>query len=212
MKRVLKTGKGEIVEKKSRFISIALNVDSPQQALDYVNSIKKKYYDARHNCYAYICGNDGQEKRFSDDGEPSGTAGKPMLDVLEGFGVTNCLVVVTRYFGGTLLGTGGLVKAYSSAAKEALENAGLAEEVCGIRGFITVDYNSVGKLNYILSAGGIYVLDTAYEENVKLDIVGEITDINRLKPTLNDAFAGRISIESEQEVRFYRSDGFANIL
>ena len=212
MKRVLKTGKGEIVEKKSRFIGIALNVDSPQQALDYVNSIKKKYYDARHNCYAYICGNDGQEKRFSDDGEPSGTAGKPMLDVLEGFGVTNCLVVVTRYFGGTLLGTGGLVKAYSSAAKEALENAGLAEEVCGIRGFITVDYNSVGKLNYILSAGGIYVLDTAYEENVKLDIVGEIADINRLKPTLNDAFAGRISIESEQEVRFYRSDGFANIL
>ena len=212
MKRVLKTGKGEIVEKKSRFISIALNVDSPQQALDYVNSIKKKYYDARHNCYAYICGNDGQEKRFSDDGEPSGTAGKPMLDVLEGFGVTNCLVVVTRYFGGTLLKTGGLVKAYSSAAKEALENAGLAEEVCGIRGFITVDYNSVGKLNYILSAGGIYVLDTAYEENVKLDIVGEIADINRLKPTLNDAFAGRISIESEQEVRFYRSDGFANIL
>lgn len=212
MKRVLKTGKGEIVEKKSRFISIALNVDSPQQALDYVNSIKKKYYDARHNCYAYICGNDGQEKRFSDDGEPSGTAGKPMLDVLEGFGVTNCLVVVTRYFGGTLLGTGGLVKAYSSAAKEALENAGLAEEVCGIRGFITVDYNSVGKLNYILSAGGIYVLDTAYEENVKLDIVGEIADINRLKPTLNDAFAGRISIESEQEVRFYRSDGLANIL
>ena len=212
MKRVLKTGKGEIVEKKSRFISIALNVDSPQQALDYVNSIKKKYYDARHNCYAYICGNDGQEKRFSDDGEPSGTAGKPMLDVLEGFGVTNCLVVVTRYFGGTLLGTGGLVKAYSSAAKEALENAGLAEEVCGIRGFSTVDYNSVGKLNYILSAGGIYVLDTAYEENVKLDIVGEIADINCLKPTLNDAFAGRISIESEQEVRFYRSDGFANIL
>lgn len=212
MKRVLKTGKGEIVEKKSRFISIALNVDSPQQALDYVNSIKKKYYDARHNCYAYICGNDGQEKRFSDDGEPSGTAGKPMLDVLEGFGVTNCLVVVTRYFGGTLLGTGGLVKAYSSAAKEALENAGLAEEVCGIRGFITVDYNSVGKLNYILSAGGIYILDTAYEENVKLDIVGEIADINRLKPTLNDAFAGRISIESEQEVRFYRSDGLANIL
>ena len=212
MKRVLKTGKGEIVEKKSRFISIALNVDSPQQALDYVNSIKKKYYDARHNCYAYICGNDGQEKRFSDDGEPSGTAGKPMLDVLEGFGVTNCLVVVTRYFGGTLLGTGGLVKAYSSAAKEALENAGLAEEVCGIRGFITVDYNSVGKLNYILSAGGIYVLDTAYEENVKVDIVGKIADINRLKPTLNDACAGRISIESEQEVRFYRSDGFANIL
>lgn len=212
MKRVLKTGKGEIVEKKSRFISIALNVDSPQQALDYVNSIKKKYYDARHNCYAYICGNDGQEKRFSDDGEPSGTAGKPMLDVLEGFGVTNCLVVVTRYFGGTLLGTGGLVKAYSSAAKEALENAGLAEEVCGIRGFITVDYNSVGKLNYILSAGGIYVLNTAYEENVTLDIVGETEDINRLKPALNDAFAGRFRLESEQEVRFYRSDGLANIL
>ena len=211
-KTVYEGGEGEITEKKSRFIATVCPVHSEEEALAFIEKMKKKYWDARHNCYAYILGENQTCMRSSDDGEPQGTAGHPMLDVLTGEKLYDVAVVVTRYFGGVLLGTGGLVKAYSSAAKEALENAGLAEEVCGIRGFITVDYNSVGKLNYILSAGGIYVLDTAYEENVKLDIVGEIADINCLKPTLNDAFAGRISIESEQEVRFYRSDGFANIL
>ena len=145
MKRVLKTGNAEIVEKKSRFIGIVLNVASPEDAIDKVNLIKKKYYDARHNCYAYICGDDGMERRFSDDGEPSGTAGKPMMDVLAGSDVTNCLVVVTRYFGGTLLGTGGLVKAYSSAARLALENAQLTDVTAGIVCSIQTDYNSIGK-------------------------------------------------------------------
>ena len=166
MKRVLKTGKGEIVEKKSRFISIALNVDSPQQALDYVNSIKKKYYDARHNCYAYICGNDGQEKRFSDDGEPSGTAGKPMLDVLEGFGVTNCLVVVTRYFGGTLLGTGGLVRAYSDATIKSLENAKVIIQTKGYLINVVIEYKDLEKFKYYCRMHGIIIVNTVYENNI----------------------------------------------
>ena len=146
MKRVLKTGNAEIVEKKSRFIGIVLNVTSPEDALDKVNLIKKKYYDARHSCYAYICGDDGMERRFSDDGEPSGTAGKPMMDVLAGCDVTNCLVVVTRYFGGTLLGTGGLVKAYSRQPGWHLKMHSLQkllQELCAVsRQIITVSVKS----------------------------------------------------------------------
>lgn len=212
MKRVLKTGNAEIVEKKSRFIGIVLNVASPEDAIDKVNLIKKKYYDARHSCYAYICGDDGMERRFSDDGEPSGTAGKPMMDVLAGSDVTNCLVVVTRYFGGTLLGTGGLVKAYSSAAKLALENAQLTDVTAGIVCSIQTDYNSIGKLQYIFASMDIPVLDTLYEENVVFKIVADAQLEGRLEKTLQDEFAGKIQLNKEQNVQFYKSDNSAVIL
>lgn len=212
MKRVLKTGNAEIVEKKSRFIGIALNVTSPEDALEKVNLIKKKYFDARHSCYAYICGNEGMERRFSDDGEPSGTAGKPMMDVLAGSDVTNCLVVVTRYFGGTLLGTGGLVKAYSSAARLALDNAELTEVTTGVKCNIQADYNSIGKLQYILASMDIPVLDTVYEENVVFEIVVDSQLTDRLEKTLQDEFAGRIGLNKEHSVQFYKSDNSAVIL
>lgn len=212
MKRVLKTGNAEIVEKKSRFIGIVLNVTSPEDALEKVNLIKKKYFDARHSCYAYICGNEGMERRFSDDGEPSGTAGKPMMDVLAGSDVTNCLVVVTRYFGGTLLGTGGLVKAYSSAARLALDNAELTEVTTGVKCNIQADYNSIGKLQYILASMDIPVLDTVYEENVVFEIVVDSQLTDRLEKTLQDEFAGRIGLNKEYNVQFYKSDNSAVIL
>lgn len=212
MKRVLNTGNAEIVEKKSRFIGIALNVTSPEDALEKVNLIKKKYFDARHSCYAYICGNEGMERRFSDDGEPSGTAGKPMMDVLAGSDVTNCLVVVTRYFGGTLLGTGGLVKAYSSAARLALDNAELTEVTTGVKCNIQADYNSIGKLQYILASMDIPVLDTVYEENVVFEIVVDSQLTYRLEKTLQDEFAGRIGLNKEHSVQFYKSDNSAVIL
>ena len=212
MKRVLKTGNAEIVEKKSRFIGIVLNVTSPEDALEKVNLIKKKYFDARHSCYAYICGNEGMERRFSDDGEPSGTAGKPMMDVLAGSDVTNCLVVVTRYFGGTLLGTGGLVKAYSSAARLALDNAELTEVTMGVKCNIQADYNSIGKLQYILASMDIPVLDTVYEENVVFEIVVDAQLTDRLEKTLQDEFAGRIGLNKEHNVQFYKSDNSAVIL
>jgi uncharacterized YigZ family protein len=212
MKRVLRAGTGEVVEKKSRFIAVAMNVESAEDAAEKVNIIRKKYYDARHNCYAYICGADGAEKRFSDDGEPSGTAGKPMMDVLEGSGVTNCLVVVTRYFGGTLLGTGGLVKAYSSAAKLAIENAGLTEVAAGVRCRIEADYNSLGKLQYLLASLDVPVLDTLYEQNVVLDLVVADDMLRKLEKRLQDDFAGRLALECGDSVQFYRSEGTAIIL
>ena len=116
-----KGAEAELVEKKSRFIATVRPVSSEEEAIAFIDEMKKKYYDARHNCSAFIIGSNAQMTRSSDDGEPSGTAGKPMLEVLLGSGIRNIAAVVTRYFGGTLLGTGGLVRAYSGVLKEALE-------------------------------------------------------------------------------------------
>ena len=111
MKIIYKNGTDEIVEKKSRFIANVFKVESEEQAVDIINNMKKKFWDARHNCYAYIIGNNNEVQKFSDDGEPSGTAGKPIMDIILSEKIHNCLIVVTRYFGGTLLGTGGLIRA-----------------------------------------------------------------------------------------------------
>lgn len=122
-KTVYKGGEGEIVEKKSRFIATVVPVHSEEEALKFVEAMKKKYWNATHNCYAYVIGENHELQRYSDDGEPGGTAGKPMLDVLIGEEIHNAAIVVTRYFGGTLLGTGGLVRAYSAAAKQGLASS-----------------------------------------------------------------------------------------
>ena len=117
-KTVLEGGEGEIIEKKSRFIATVRPVEKEEEALSFIEEMRKKYWDATHNCYAYVIGERQEVMRCSDDGEPGGTAGKPMLDVLLGEELYNTAVVVTRYFGGTLLGTGGLVRAYSKAVQE----------------------------------------------------------------------------------------------
>ena len=114
---------GEIVEKKSRFIANVFPVDSEEQALEIVEKTKKQYWDARHNCFAFVIGKNNEVQRFSDDGEPQGTAGKPILEVLTKGNIHNTLIIVTRYFGGTLLGTGGLVRAYGQSSKAAIENS-----------------------------------------------------------------------------------------
>ena len=119
-KILYREGTGELIEKKSRFIASFRSVKTEEEAQAFIEEMRKKYWDASHNCYAWVLGENGEGKRCSDDGEPSQTAGKPMLDVLEGEGIVNICVVVTRYFGGTLLGTGGLVRAYSGAVKEGL--------------------------------------------------------------------------------------------
>ena len=124
-------GSGEIVEKKSRFIADIRPVSTEEEALAFIEEIRKKYWDARHHCYAYILGERGQYSRCSDDGEPSQTAGRPMLDVLAGEELTDVCAVVTRYFGGTLLGTGGLVRAYSGAVKEGISHCVLMEKSMG---------------------------------------------------------------------------------
>ena len=147
-KTVYEGGEGELVEKKSRFIATVRPVKTEEEANQFVEEMRKKYWDARHNCWAFILGERQEFKRCSDDGEPSQTAGKPMMDVLTGAGLTDVAVVVTRYFGGTLLGTGGLVRAYSGAVQEGLKNSTVITKYLGVKLSVTTDYNGVGKLQY----------------------------------------------------------------
>ena len=143
-------GEAEIIEKKSRFIATVKPVKSEEEAIAFIESLKKKYWNATHNCFAYVIGEHFQVQRCSDDGEPSGTAGKPMLDVLMGEEIHDTVVVVTRYFGGTLLGTGGLVRAYQSSTKAGLEASTVITKMHGHKTSIQTDYTGLGKIQYIL--------------------------------------------------------------
>ncbi len=164
-------GEGEIEEKKSRFIAHIEKIQSEQDALDFIARIKKKYWDARHNCFAYVAGPNQELQRCSDDGEPSGTAGRPMLDVLLRENIHNCVAVVTRYFGGTLLGTGGLVRAYQKSLQEGLANSTILIRQEGIRLVIHTDYNGLGKIQYLLGREQIAILDSQYTDTVDLTVM-----------------------------------------
>ena len=150
----------EIVEKKSRFIATVRPVKNEEEALAFLEEMRKKYWDARHNCYAYSIGKNREFTRCSDDGEPSGTAGRPMLDVILGEDIYNVAVVVTRYFGGVLLGTGGLVRAYSKAVQEGLAGSLVIEKKKGISLKVTTDYTGIGKIQYIAGERQIPILDS----------------------------------------------------
>lgn len=157
----------EIVEKKSRFIANLFLVKSASEAEEKIKNIKKKYYDAKHNCYAYVVKENNQvSKKSSDDGEPSGTAGAPMLDILEKQNIGNVLVVVTRYFGGILLGTGGLVRAYSESLKKVLEKASYQFLEPGYELDIEIEYSDLEKLKYYCSKNNIKIVDYKYLEHV----------------------------------------------
>ena len=159
--------KEEIIEKKSRFIATVRLVETEEEALAFIEEMKKKYWNATHNCFAYVIGERRECVRCSDDGEPSGTAGKPMLDVLLGEELYNTAVVVTRYFGGTLLGTGGLVRAYSKAVQEGLAQSDLIEKQYGNILEIGTDYNGVGKIQYLIGENKIPVLESEYTDKVR---------------------------------------------
>ena len=164
---------GEIVEKKSRFIANIFYIETEAEAEEIIKQNKKKYYDARHNCYAYRINKDNIS-RFSDDGEPSGTAGAPMLNILEGRDLSNILVIVTRYFGGILLGTGGLVRAYQDATLDALNNATLVSKVYGNITDLEVEYKYLESIKYYLKNESINIININYHEKIKVTI--EVTD------------------------------------
>lgn len=193
-KVVVEGGTGEVIEKKSRFIATVIPVSTEEEALSKKDELKKKYWDARHNCFAYIIGTDGQQMRSSDDGEPQGTAGHPMLDVLINEELHDVLVVVTRYFGGTLLGTGGLVRAYQQATKEGLNNSKLAKEVAGVCVSIEADYTYVGKIQYIMGEMGLRETSSEYSNQVKftLDIPEDL--FKRFTDQLTEETSGKVLI------------------
>ena len=175
LKTIADDATSEVIEKKSRFIANIFYVESLEEAEEKIKQIKKKYYDARHNCFAFnIYNENGNISRFSDDGEPSGTAGAPMLAILNAQNLSNVLVVVTRYFGGILLGTGGLVRAYSEATKQAIENASIIEKDYGIICNYTVLYEDLEKIKYYFKQENIKMVDFNYAENVEITV--EITE------------------------------------
>lgn len=163
----------EISIKKSRFITTVKPVKTQEEADEFLEKLRKKYWNATHNCYAYQIGERNEIQRFSDDGEPQGTAGKPILEVLKGEKLTDTLVVVTRYFGGTELGTGGLVRAYGKSAKEGVLAAGIIECVLMRRYVITIPYTLVGQIQYLLAENNYITEDESYTEDVRLTVLVE---------------------------------------
>jgi uncharacterized YigZ family protein len=195
-KTVYEGGIGEILEKKSRFIATVIPAAVEAEAIDFIERTKKKYWDATHNCSAYVIGLHDEIQRCSDDGEPAKTAGWPMLDVLLGEGLHNTAVVVTRYFGGTLLGTGGLVRAYQGAVKEGLKNCIIIEKKLGNKIQITTDYNGIGKLQYISSQMELTTLDTAYTDIVVTTILVPSPIVEEFITKVSEATNGKSGIEN----------------
>jgi uncharacterized YigZ family protein len=203
-----KGGTGEIVEKKSRFIATLFPVKNEEEALEILDQVRKKYYDARHNCFAYIIGRGNNPcKRSSDDGEPSGTAGHPMLDILEGENITDVLAVVTRYFGGTLLGTGGLVRAYSAAMKEGLNHCTVLTRKEGMKVQITMDYSLVGKLQYLVASEEVTELNTEYTDLAIMNLLVPKEKVEDFQSKVIENTAGKVEWNELGETLYGTSSG-----
>lgn len=206
-KIVYEGGTGELVEKKSRFIAQVRPVSTEEEALAFIEEVRKKFWDARHHCYAYRIGDRGQTARCSDDGEPSQTAGKPMMDILTGEELNDVCAVVTRYFGGTLLGTGGLVRAYSGALKEGLARCTILEKKLAVALRVTSDYTGVGKIQYLAAQEGIDTLNTEYAENVVFTFLVPVAEEGRFTAKLTEGTNGRAEIVREKELYYGKADG-----
>lgn len=199
---LLDGGEGEIVEKKSRFIATIRKCETEEEAVAFIEEMKKKYWDARHNCSAFVIGSRGELTRCSDDGEPGGTAGRPMLEVLLGEGIRNIAVVVTRYFGGTLLGTGGLVRAYTQAVKEGLKSCTVGKMCRGCELEVGTDYNGIGKILYLLGQRGIEPQNSDYSDVVVLRILIPSQMEQELCREMVEATCGKVKIEKLHEVSY----------
>ena len=207
---VYKGGTAEIEEKKSRFIATIEPVSSEEEAVSFIASVKKKYWDARHNCSAFVIGENGEKTRCSDDGEPSGTAGRPMLDVLTKEHITNVCVVVTRYFGGTLLGTGGLVRAYSGAVKAGLANCEIINKIQGFCVNIQCDYNDFGKVQSMVGRSDCHMMDIDYAQEVSASIVTD--NAQKLTDEITDITSGRALIKDIVPTVFAVIDGEVRVM
>ena len=199
---------GELTEKRSRFIAQLHPIHSEEEAISYIENIRKQYYDARHNCYAYIVGENASIQRFSDDGEPSGTAGRPILDVLLANHLTDCVLIVTRYFGGILLGAGPLARAYGQSAAlavaDAKENGLIGTLLVGQKLIVQCDYNYLGKLQYLFLQNDITPLSILYEETVTFTLPVENSKLSSLKEKIKEATAASAKTEDGGGIRFIK--------
>lgn len=199
---LLEGGQGEYIEKKSRFIATLRRCGSEEEAVRFIEEMKKKYWDARHNCSAFVIGGPGGIARCSDDGEPGGTAGRPMLEVLTKEGLTDAAVVVTRYFGGVLLGTGGLVRAYTQAVKKGLANCRIGRMLQGYEVEVATDYLWIGRVLYLLGEAGMEPVSCEYGERVVLRLNVPAEKLERLQKDIADGTNGQVKPEKLGEIYF----------
>ena len=200
-------GSGEIIEKKSRFIATVEPVRSEEEALAFIDRIRKQYWDASHNCTAFTIGPAHRLTRCSDDREPAGTAGRPMLETLLGEDIHDTAVVVTRYFGGTLLGTGGLVRAYSSAVRAGLSQAVILNKCQGIRLAIQTDYNGLGKIQYLLNQERIPILNSEYTDSVQIEALVPQALLEKIRSSITEHTSGQAVLTTGGSCLYALMDG-----
>lgn len=196
---VFKQNETEYVEKRSRFIATLRHCETEEEANNFVKEMKSKYWDARHNVYAYSV-EGGRMCRFSDDGEPHGTAGKPMLDCIQGSGITNIAVVVTRYFGGILLGTGGLVRAYSKATQDVLQSAEVYIMLAGVSCEIVCEYADLTTLQKLIAESDGEIKDTEYTDKITIKFVLKEEFFDGFKEKLRETFSARLVLEEKEKI------------
>lgn len=199
-------GEDSFEEKKSEFIGYAKRVESEEEAKEFVNEIKSMHKQARHNCWAYIIGENMGIQRYSDDGEPQGTAGIPILEVMKKSGITDCAIVVTRYFGGVLLGAGGLTRAYTKGASIAVKSAGVVEKVNGAKLSLKLDYDLLGKIQYVCGQNNWHIEDTEYSDKVMLYIFAESKNIDDMEKEFVNVTNGKVEIEKSEEEIYFKEE------
>ncbi|MBU5487166.1 YigZ family protein [Clostridium sp. MSJ-8] len=199
-------GEDSFIEKKSEFIGYAKRVENEEEAKAFVDEIKAKHKQARHNCFAYIIGSNMGIQRYSDDGEPQGTAGIPILEVMKKSGITDCAIVVTRYFGGILLGTGGLTRAYTKGASMAINNAGIIEKVKGVKLSIDINYDLLGKVQYLCTQNNWYMEEVTYEENVRFYILAEESIANEIEQEITNTTNALAHIKRSDEGDYFKEE------
>ena len=207
MKIIYTGGEGEIVEKKSRFIATLRPVQTEAEAIAFIGEMKKKYWDARHNCSAFVIGKNQEISRCSDDGEPSQTAGRPMLDVLLKEEIHNAAVVVTRYFGGVLLGTGGLVRAYQKAVQAGLNGSVILDIQPGQKLAVHTDYNGLGKIQYLLGKAKISIIEVEYTDQVIIHAMIPLELKEQKKKKITEGTNGTAMFEWQESVNFAVLEG-----
>ncbi len=207
MRVIYRGGKAEIERKKSRFIAHVAPVTSVQEAQAFIAGRKKQYWEARHNCSAYVIGDINPIMHCSDDGEPAQTAGRPMLDLLIAQGLTDVCLVVTRYFGGTLLGTGGLVRAYTDAARAGLNVSRIMEKKKGISLRLVLDYSDYGKLEHLIAEEAIPVLSETFTGSVELELLADPAALRSLEEQIRDMTAGKARMQEKDLISYGMADG-----
>ncbi len=206
-------GEDEFIEKKSQFIGYAKRCETEEEAKEFVAEIKAKHKQATHNCWAYVVGKNMGIQRYSDDGEPQGTAGIPILEVMKKSDITDCAIVVTRYYGGILLGTGGLTRAYTKGASIALKDGGVVEKVEGIKVSLHMDYDLIGKVQYFCAQNNWHIEDTEYTDKVVVHILAEITTAEDIEKEATEASNGKIVItKSDSEIYFKEENRLFSII